>query len=415
MDIYRKVPHPHDEREDENFPFDKNFNDMPINAVTKTHIEPPFLTVNRLYFDNADEKKDKSVPGHIRPLTVSEKRGLPIPSQHKLERKWKLISPEEIRHAVGFQPMIPNGLKLEVTVPPWYGIYLPPLTTCEQQMYDYRVDTPDARMRKELPNLTHNSEEPSARAMVMAAKDYFLVTREHPEDRISSEEHGCWDPNIPVDEWQNKRNNFIPMCAFNTQLITIVSKLNLNDQTQENNQDVIHFHALRIDLHKDPTVMKYMMEYLNQSPYKYANYDSFEGTGPAEIETGILVADASLLMSIDHQKRKEIENIPMPYLNESARLQREKREHKEHGLMGPPIGNASQRLAMAEWYDHCRRMHKWTDSDLASQPAGKGLALVDPRKFTHTSLCAPSFFFLRNSIYSSDWIVSLSVSLSICC
>ena len=111
--------------------------------------------------------------------------------------------------------MIPNGLKLEVTVPPWYGIYLPPLTTCEQQMYDYRVDTPDARMRKELPNLTHNSEEPSARAMVMAAKDYFLVTREHPEDRISSEEHGCWDPNIPVDEWQNKRNNFIPMCAFN--------------------------------------------------------------------------------------------------------------------------------------------------------------------------------------------------------
>merc|ERR1711872_293226 len=112
-------------------------------------------------------------------------------------------------------------------------------------MYDYRVDTPDARMRKELPNLTHNSEEPSARAMGMAAKDYFLVTREHPGDRISSEEHGCWDPNIPVDEWQNKRNNFIPMCAFNTQLITIVSKLNLNDQTQENNQDLIHFHALR--------------------------------------------------------------------------------------------------------------------------------------------------------------------------
>lgn len=388
MDVTRIASLPHDEREDSNFPFDKSLNDMPINEVTKTHLEPPFLSINRIYFENAEENETKRVPGHMRPLTISEKNGLPIPSQHKLERKWKLISPDEIRHAVGFQPMIPNGLRLEATSPPWYGIYLPPLMTCEQKMQNYRVDTPDARMSREIPHLTQHGDEPSARAMVMAAKDYFIVTREHPEDKISSEQHGCWDPAMPADEWQMKRLNYIPMCPFNAQLITIVSKLNLNDTTQENNNDMIHFHAIKIDLLKHPLLAQFFEDCLNQSPYQHVQYDSFEYTGPSQMETGIIVPDGGLMMSMDHQKRKEIENVPMPYLGESSRLQKEKEEYKEHGLMGPPIGNASQRLAMAEWYLHERRTLKWTEEDLTN---GKGLALVDPRKFIHDGVCLPIF------------------------
>lgn len=369
--------HPHVANEDKFFPFDKNFEKAPIDLPTKTLIDPPFLSVNNLYFENALEKTDKSVKGHISPLSVSEKRGLPIPQRHQEERRWQAITPAEMQHCVGFQHIVPDGTVKEPSSPPMFGPHLPGLITCEQKMRDYQPDTPDPRLRNRSGTRNHNTDEQSARALCMASKSMYAFTKEHPEERLLQLEHGCFDPDIPIREWQMKTKNFHPICPQNKQKVTLLSKMNLLDATQENNYDMIHFNALRIDVMKEPSILKFLEDRLTDSPYSYFEFDNLCAAAVAEFEIGSLQANGGLLMSMEHEKRIEIENIPFPYLSESSRYQYEKQRFENDGLVGPPLGNASQNLSMALWYDHQERNGYWTKAQIQE---GKGLPLCHPSK-----------------------------------
>lgn len=341
---YKKLGMVQNENDDIWFPFNTSFSTVPLDYITKARIIPPSLVMAQNYFYGNENALvfNGMMP---RPKAAHGKKGSrAFRSENIFEQQIR-----DLRYFSNFKKVVPNG-HFQSSLTPLVLNNIP--YDCEpfQQPIVHRLEYEPLLIQPEYvcPDLAQRHigdsggvphDEHLARAFIASTQQQFIVETGHTEQ--IELDHECYYLDFEDfaqaerSEREIMRVHQHPYCTRNSGIHTQVSTLNLHEKSLHDDSDYIHAYVVSYALQRSNEVGDHMTEIGKAMGHENeVTAGVINNTHLADEETGVVLVDAALQMSLSLDDAKDVQNNPYPYLENSARFQKKKDDFSQRKHIG---------------------------------------------------------------------------------